>query len=357
MLILQALILWLIVSALMVGGAMLFHKIFPEESPWFGFLVPALAVTLLFNFIEHLVALPSLLLLLPLFLAATLWMAIGGKYFKQPLILPTAVFLGSFFFTFGVRCLQPDIEYTSDGVSDLNMVNNFLQGQTLPPTDAWLPPYKFEWYYCLQHYSASVVERLLGVKIGVATNISHALLDALVCVAAAGAAFRLSGERLAVTLVMPFLIVCAASGASAYLILIGHTTDQWLVYDLSTGMSLPHPNNDALWSDPLWNLLRWDPRPQIGQLTTAETLRLQVPGFWTWRDEYHANAAGHLLTIFGVLIVAELAHTRRTIWPWVLAVMNPLVSRRRVPGRCRSPCCSAGWRCRWRGTWGAGRRR
>jgi hypothetical protein len=325
MLILQALLLWLIASALMVGGAMLFHKFFPEESPWLGYLVPPLAITLLFNFIEHLVALPSLLLLLPLLLAATLWMAVGGKYFQKPLILPTAVFLGSFLFTFGVRCLQPDISYTSDDLSDLNMVNNFLQGQTLPPTDTWLPPYKFEWYYCLQHYSASVLERLLNVKIGVATNVSHCLLDALICVAAAAAAHRLSGQRLAATLALPFLMVCASTGAAAYLILIGHTTDQWLVYDLSTGMSLPHPDSDALWNDPLWNLLRWDPRPQIAHLQTAETLRLQVPGFWTWRAEYHANAAGHLLTIFSVLVVAELADTRRTIWPWVLAVMMPLL--------------------------------
>jgi len=53
MLILQALFLWLIVSALMIGGAMLFHRRFPEESPWFGFIVPPLALVLLLNFIEH----------------------------------------------------------------------------------------------------------------------------------------------------------------------------------------------------------------------------------------------------------------------------------------------------------------
>jgi hypothetical protein len=93
MLILQALFLWLIISTLLVGGAMLFHRFYPDESPWFGFIVPPLAVVLLLNFIEHLVALPSLLLLLPVFLGATIWMVVAGKYFKQSLILPTAVFL------------------------------------------------------------------------------------------------------------------------------------------------------------------------------------------------------------------------------------------------------------------------
>ena len=65
MFILQAFILWVIVSTLIIGGAMIFHRLYPEESPWFGFIVPPLAVVIFFNFIEHLVALPSLLFLLP----------------------------------------------------------------------------------------------------------------------------------------------------------------------------------------------------------------------------------------------------------------------------------------------------
>ena len=326
MLILQALFLWLIISALMVGGAMLFHQFFPEESPWFGFIIPPLGVVLFFNFIEHLVALPSLLLLLPVFLGGTLWMVIGGRYFKEPLILPTSVFLASFAFTFGVRCLQPDISFTSDGISDLNMINNFSQGQALPPPDTWMPPFRFEWYYDLQHYAASIVDRLLGVKIGVADNVSHALLNALVCLAAAAAAHRLSGGRLFVTLAMPFIIVCAATGSATYLILFCHSMDQWLPADLSTGMTLPHPDDNPMWKNPIWTALLWDPRPEILHLKTPETLRLQVPGFWTWRDEYHANAAGHFLTILSVWIVGELVEIRRTIWPWVLAVMLPLLA-------------------------------
>ena len=125
MLILQALLLWLLVSALMVGGAMLFHRFFPNESTWLGFIVPPLALVVLLNFIEHLVAWPSLLILLPVLLGATVWMAVAGKYFQPALILPTAVFLAAFAFTFLVRCLQADISYTSDGISDLNMINNF----------------------------------------------------------------------------------------------------------------------------------------------------------------------------------------------------------------------------------------
>ncbi len=326
MLILQALFLWLIVSALMMGGAMIFHRLFPEESPWFGFIVPPLTVIVLLNFIEHLVALPVLLYLLPLFLGATVWMTVSGKYFKEPLILPSAIFLAAFAFTFGVRCLHADISYTSDGISDLNMINNFSQGQKLPPPDTWMPPYRFEWYYDLQHYAASVVQRLLAVKIGEAYNVCHALLSALTCVVGAAAAHRLSEGKLWVTLAVPFLIESAATGSSAYLFLTCHNTDLWLPFDLSGGMTLPHPDNNPNWQNPLWNFLQWDPRVEILHLAKPATLRLQVPGLWTWRDEYHANASGHLLTLLSISIIAELALARRTIWPWILAVITPLVA-------------------------------
>jgi hypothetical protein len=326
MLILQALFLWLIVSALMIGGAMIYHRRFPDESPWFGFIVPPLAFVILINFIEHLVALPVLLYLLPLFLGGAVWMLVSGKYLKQPLILPTAVFLTSFAFTFLVRCLRPDIDYTSDGISDLNMINNFSQGQTLPPPDTWMPPFRYEWYYDMQHYAASVVERLLGVKIGVAYNLSHALLSALICVVGAAAAHRISGGKLSVTLAIPFLIESAATGSSAYLFLFCHNTDLWLPVDLSGGMTLPHPDNSPVWQSSIWKDLLWDPRPEILHLEKPATLRLQVPGFWTWRSEYHANASGHLLSALSVLVIAELVHARKTMWPWVLAAMTPLLA-------------------------------
>jgi hypothetical protein len=325
MLILQALLLWLIVAALMVGGAMLFHRYFREESPWLGFIVPPLAVTALGNFIEHFLALPTLLPLLPVLLGATVWMALAGRFFTQTLVLPTAVFLGAFAVTFAVRCLQPDIASTSDGVSDLNMINNFLQGQTIPPPDTWMPPFRFEWYYDFQHYAASVLDRLLGVKIGAADNVSHALLNALVCLVAAACAHRFSGEKLFATLSLPFLILCSATGSAAYLILICRSTDLWLPFDLSSGIAHPPDAN------PIWKWLTDDLPAGLqgkspGEILDHQTLRLQVPGFWTWRDEFHANAAGHLLTLLSVLVVAELNMARRSVWPWVLAAIMPMLA-------------------------------
>ena len=316
----QALYLWAFISALAVGCALVFRRFFPEESPWFGFLVPPLALVLALNFVEHFVALPDLLPLLPLLIFLIGWLARDARYSRRELLLPTFIFLGSFAFTFGIRCLQPDILPTSDGLSDLNKINNYCQGQTLPPIDTWMPPYHYVWYYSLQHYAASIVKRLLHVDLGVAYNISHALLSALTCVAGAAAAHRLSGGRAWITVAVPFLIESAATGSMAYLRLSNPNYSFWLANNLSGGVidydaakAAGHPDTNPLWS--------W-----LAQNPYRERLELQVPGFWTWRDEYHANMAGHFLTLLSVFVMAELILRVRTLWPWVMAATIPLIA-------------------------------
>jgi hypothetical protein len=313
MLILQALVLWLMVSAMVIGGAFVFHRLFPRESPWLGFIVAPLAFVALINFIEHFIALPSLLWLLPLFLGPLFWLVVSPSTAWRPLLLPAGIFLGTFAFTFGIRCLVPNILYSSDGISDLNMINNFCQGQKLPPPDTWMPPFRAEWYYSFQHYAASVVKRLLNVKIGVACNVSHGLLSSFICLAGAAAAHRISGGKLWITLIVPFVIESAATGSAAYLQLTSGFNDSlWLSDDLSGGVMNP-PDNNLLW--------QW-----LAGSSHHERLELQVPGFWTWRDEYHANASGHFLTLFAVWMIAELFLPRRANWPWALALLIPVLA-------------------------------
>ncbi|MCE0522829.1 MAG: DUF2298 domain-containing protein [Methylacidiphilales bacterium] len=312
--IVQAFFLWFFVSSLMIGGAFAFRYFFPRESPWFGFIVPPLAFVILLNFIEHFVALPNLLPLTPVLVGVLAWLAAKPGYSKRELLLPSVVFLAAFAFTFGIRCLQPDIIFTSDGLADLNKINNYCQGDTLPPIDTWLPPFKYEWYYSLQHYAASIIKRLLDIKIGVAYNVTHALLSALTCVAGAAAAHRISGGKTWITLAVPFLIESAATGTSAYIQLTMHDPSLWLADNIAGGYDdLAHNNPD----NPIWKLLA---------APHHERLELQVPGFWTWRDEFHANSSGHFLTLLAVFVIAELVSLQKAIWPWVFAVLTPLIA-------------------------------
>jgi hypothetical protein len=310
----QAFFLWFFVSSLVIGGAFAFRWLFPRESPWFGFIVPPLGFVVLLNFIEHFVALPNLLPLTPVLVGFLAWVITRPGYSKRELLLPSLIFLGSFAFTFGVRCLAPDILPSSDGLADLNKINNYCQGDTLPPIDTWLPPYKYEWYYSLQHYAASIIKRLLGIKIGVAYNITHGLLSALTCVVAAAAAHRISGGKTWITVVIPFIIESAATGSSAYIQLTMHDPSLWLANNLSGAYDdLPRNSPD----NPIW---RWMAAPH------HERLELQVPGFWTWRDEFHANMAGHFLTLLAVFVIAELVALERAVWPWIIAALTPFLA-------------------------------
>ena len=329
MLLLRALLLWALVSVHIVGGAVLFRRIFRGESPWYGFIVPALAFCLGLNFIEHFVALPSLLGLLPFTTLGSLllvarpefdWRDWRGSLHGdgradraaawRDLRLPGVLVLGSFAFTFLIRCLAPSVLASSDGLSDLNLIANFCQGETLPPTDGWMPPFKLEYYYTFQHYAASVVIRLFGVDLGTGDNLAHALLMAFVCLAAAAVAWRVSG-RAWVAVLMPVLVLGAATGSSAYLLLTQHDPSPWVMSNLSGG--LEHPD-----SNPIWRLLATAPY--------RERLELQVPGFWAWRDEYHPNAGGHLLALCAVWVLVDLPQRERQSWPWIGAVLVPFLA-------------------------------
>ncbi len=49
----RATLLFTLVAVHFIGGAALFRRLFPRESPWLGFLIPAFAIAMVCNFTEH----------------------------------------------------------------------------------------------------------------------------------------------------------------------------------------------------------------------------------------------------------------------------------------------------------------
>jgi hypothetical protein len=76
---------------------------------------------------------------------------------------------------------------------------------------------------------------------------------------------------------------------------------------------LEHPD-----SNPIWRLLATD--------RYHERLELQVPGLWTWREEYHPNAGGHFFAICSVWMLVELLRKERANWPWIGAALVPFLA-------------------------------
>ena len=133
MLLLRAILLWSVISVHVVGGAVLFRRLFPRESVWFGFIVPALALVSILNFIEHTVAMPSLSGLLPFTTLGCLWALLQLRRHWRQLRLPIGLFLVTFACTLTLRALRPDIVSRRDGTIDLSLMASFCMGQKVPP--------------------------------------------------------------------------------------------------------------------------------------------------------------------------------------------------------------------------------
>jgi len=314
--------LWFLLSFHVVGGAILFRRYFPRESPWFGFFLPALALPMALNFIEHFLALPSLLWLAPFTTGGLIFIIFRGGYSWEGLRVPIVVFLLAFAFVFAVRCINPNITPGSDGLTDLSMTLNYCHGEKIPPTDNWLPTMDYKWYYGFQDYAASVVKRLFNLDGGTAVNVSNALLSALTALAGAAIAYRLSGGKVWVAIVMVVMIEAAFTGSSAYIFLTMKDPSEWLADNLSGGFDrLPPPQSDH---NPLWHLLGYDTGQFHSENGSGPMRReLQTAGFWTWRDEYRPNSAGHLFTLLSAFVVIELLRREKTTIPWVCAVLIP----------------------------------
>lgn len=59
------------------------------------------------------------------------------------------------------RFLFPSLYASSEKLTNLLFLQNFLYADSLPATDRWLPPYKFNFYYPLQYYLMSLPGRML----------------------------------------------------------------------------------------------------------------------------------------------------------------------------------------------------
>jgi hypothetical protein len=311
MTILRAALLEFLVCYHVIGGAVLFRRLFPRESPWLGFFVPMLALVTALNFIEHFVALPDLGLMLPLTMGGLFWCFVNSRGSWDGLRLPAALFAVTFTYGLFLRGLHPEIPYWTEGMSDYARILDYCLGERLPPTDSWLPPFDHAGYYTFQHYAASVLKRLLMVDVGTSYNLGYVLVDALICLAAAAVGQALSGRS---WIAVATLVIVAASfpGSTLIMALFGPVGfDPWLALDMHHGWADQHHN-------PMWKLLDADPY----QVRT----RLFPPGDGFYVAEFHPTWGGHLLTLLALWVVVEVARPARSNQPWILLLVLPFIA-------------------------------
>ena len=140
-----------------------------------------LLVCLVLFCVEHFFGLGQLTWVWPISTLASLWLlgqsraTLAENGFWQSEI----VFGIAFLYGFVWRFTFPDITPSSERITDLYFIANYLPGSTLPPLDQWYPPHRFNFYYAFQHYGAALLGRIFGLDGGTSCNIAFALLMAL----------------------------------------------------------------------------------------------------------------------------------------------------------------------------------
>src|SRR6476646_1415058 len=86
-------------------------------------------------FVEHFVGLGSLAWLWPFTTAASAWLIVRAWPVLEENWRIEAVFLGGFGYALAWRYCFPDIDASSEKITDVTFVANYLHGNLLPPVD------------------------------------------------------------------------------------------------------------------------------------------------------------------------------------------------------------------------------
>ena len=132
-------------------------------------------------FMEHFIGFGQLAWVWPITTAAAVIMLYSERHNRcSPIFWRSElVFLIAFAYGFAWKWSFPYIYPSSERVTDLYFITNYLSGQTLPPLDNWFPPNRFDFYYGFQHYAAALMGRILGLGPGLTYNLAFALIMAL----------------------------------------------------------------------------------------------------------------------------------------------------------------------------------
>jgi uncharacterized membrane protein len=136
---------------------------------------------LMFFFAEHFAGLGRLTWLWPITTAVAILLLYvdRARLAEQSFWSAERVFLLAFAYGLAWKLAFPVIYPTSERVTDLVFIGNYLAGERLPPLDHWLPPDRFDYYYALQHYAAALMGRIFGMAPGLTYNFAFAMLMAL----------------------------------------------------------------------------------------------------------------------------------------------------------------------------------
>lgn len=184
--------------------------------PRFALALPAavLGSALLLFFVEHFFGLGQIRWLWPFTTAAAAYSIYVHRAALKLQHSDLAAFTGGFGYGFAWRMAYPDIMSSSEHMTDLFFISNYLPGTTLPPDDLWLASQKFDYYYAFQHYAAALMGRLFGLDGGTAYNFSFCVVFGLIFALAWFVARTLIGDNKRHAVLVIFALAIGGTGVS-----------------------------------------------------------------------------------------------------------------------------------------------
>lgn len=255
-------------------------------------------------FIEHIVGLGNLFWLWPLTTAVSAYLVVTRHAALCSHWKVEAVFLVGFAYVLFWRYAFPDIDPSSERLTNLHFIGSYMPGTTLPPVDTWLPPYKLDFYYTFQHYSAALMGRLFGLDAGTSYNLAFCVIYALAITAGVTAVSRFctsNGSRVIATAAF------ALGGSGAW------PSVHFMIEQPSLWSSMRFIGDVAQPTEPLTDFGRWLVGlafpPQLPLDHPPEKLPTETFGYLASLGDYHAPLGGFMLLTLALACIA-LLHTK-----------------------------------------------
>jgi uncharacterized membrane protein len=260
---------------------------------------PVALVAVLF-FAEHFAGLGHLFGIFPLTTAASVWLIWRDRRYLREQWRTELLFHGAFLYALAWRYAFPDIDASSEKITDLSFVANYMGGDRLPPVDRWLPPFPFEMYYALQHYAAALIGRVLNTTAGMAYNLGFCTVIALATTAAGAAAMMLVRQR-AAALLLTASFLAGGVGTAPFVRLLEASPSLWASARFIGGSFVPDSAT----------------RPMGRWLLQASGVKADTPdlpaetfSYLIGLGDYHPPLSGFLLLMLALLCIAHIESGR-----------------------------------------------
>lgn len=139
-----------------------------------------LPVALTMFTLEHHYGLGSLSALYPILLAISGFVIYIRKAFLKQVLPDFLAFAGAFILALSWRWMLPNLNGSTELLTNLSFIASHLQGETLPGNDLWMAGYRLDMYYSFQHYCAALIGRVFGLSPAHTYHIGFAMIYGLI---------------------------------------------------------------------------------------------------------------------------------------------------------------------------------